>query len=257
MMRESLAGDGFWDAYWRNLKVPAVIDEKFSFERCLAAYLRAVLAREPGGTALEIGCAPGKWMMFFERCGYEVSGLEKCAAAVEKTVENLGICGSGCRAYAGDFFEEPLKAQFDLVYSLGFIEHFSDPFPVLDGHVRLLKRGGLLIAGVPNFRGINRLFQRIAGARTLEAHNLDCMTPLFFERYARSRGLEVLGTEYIGSFEPALFIFEGGGILKTALRKLASLCSRLRNPSSFIDRLNAGPFSSYVISVMRKRRDCY
>jgi 2-polyprenyl-3-methyl-5-hydroxy-6-metoxy-1,4-benzoquinol methylase len=41
------------------------------------------------------------------------------------------------------------------VISFGFIEHFDNPENVIQKHLDLLKPGGILIVGVPNFTGIH------------------------------------------------------------------------------------------------------
>ena len=49
---------------------------------------------------------------------------------------------------------------YDVVYSLGLIEHFVDRVSIVERHVRLARPGGLLILGVPNFRGLTGWFLR-------------------------------------------------------------------------------------------------
>jgi len=39
---------------------------------------------------------------------------------------------------------------------LGFIEHFDEPVGVVVRHLDLLKPGGILLLGVPNYGGIYR-----------------------------------------------------------------------------------------------------
>jgi len=54
----------------------------------------------------------------------------------------------------GDLSDLP---SFDIVFSMGFIEHFSDLDSIVGKHVELLKKHGILLLGVPNYRGIPRL----------------------------------------------------------------------------------------------------
>lgn len=39
--------------------------------------------------------------------------------------------------------------SFDLVFSVGVIEHFKDPIPIIKEQTRVLKKGGFLIIDVP------------------------------------------------------------------------------------------------------------
>ena len=41
--------------------------------------------------------------------------------------------------------------SFDIVYSMGLIEHFENPTEVIDEHIRLLNKEGFLIILIPNF----------------------------------------------------------------------------------------------------------
>jgi SAM-dependent methyltransferase len=248
----------FWDNYWANLVLPVKVDRDFSFDRCLANALRIHL-RGVAGSVLEIGCAPGKWLAFLaEEFGLEPSGIEFSPVGGAATLRNLELLGVKVGAIRScDFFEVVPDRQFDLVLSLGFIEHFTDVDEVIRRHLLWLKPGGLLVLGVPNFQGINWLVQYVLDPSILDKHNLNIMNPRYLAGLAERFPLTVKCIQYIGSFEPSLPIAPPGWrvaprvlLVKVALR-IVYLVRRLR----VFDELNHPSFSSYLLAVYTKRNN--
>ena len=152
----------FWDKYWANVKLPSKVDLDFSFERCLAETLKRALP-DVHGEVLEVGCAPGKWLAFMsDEFGLKPSGIEYSEAGMNATFRNFEALGLEVgEIQAGDFFKIEPDRQYDVVMSYGFIEHFTDVDEVVELHLRWLKPGGILILGVPNFRGIYSFLQGV------------------------------------------------------------------------------------------------
>ena len=67
------------------------------------------------------------------------------------TKRNLQLLDTPAKILHRDLFHHGIrKHSFDVVYSFGFIEHFSNPVPAIRKHLELLRRGGTLILVVPN-----------------------------------------------------------------------------------------------------------
>lgn len=244
----------FWDDYWEGVKLPTSVDPTFAFDRCFSAALAEVFARE-SGTVFEIGCAPGKWLAFLaETSGMTPAGIEYSPEGMAATRRNLELHGvSDAEIIDGDFFARETEPRFDAVASYGFIEHFDDPTAVLDRHLGWLKPGGLLVIGVPNFKGVHGTLQRMLDRSILEKHNLSVMDPAFFSAYAGERGLRVESLRYLGGFEPGLPIVDksrkGPGVL--IARAILWVGHRLRR-WPLLDRLNGPRVSSYLMFAARK-----
>lgn len=253
---DQLTDVAFWDSYWAGCPLPSFPDSRFSFDRLLMRKFREILAtvekRVDGGSqakeALEIGCAPGKWLAFLHReLGYKPSGIEYSPAGVEATKRNLDLLKLEYgRFWTGDFFAIPPEPRFDLVYSLGFIEHFEDVGPVVARHLAWVKPGGLLVLGVPNFRGAHGFFQGILDPGVLSRHNLRIMSPESLRRLGERAGGEVVLVERAGSFEAALPIRRPG--LRGPGEILAKAALRILEPLR-----HAGWFEN----VLHKRVSCY
>ena len=177
-----LTDNDFWNKYWDNVKIPCRLNPDFSFERCLDAAFSKIFRPDPGKKLVEIGAAPGKWMVYFhERYGYQVSGLDNSQQGIKKTKENLQYHRIYGKVYNADFFQFQAPEKYDIVLSLGFIEHFENLDEVIGKHVSMLKPDGLLVLGVPNFRGVNYVIQKYASEEILKKHNLLVMDKKFFE----------------------------------------------------------------------------
>ncbi|HEX3032900.1 MAG TPA: class I SAM-dependent methyltransferase [Bacillota bacterium] len=244
----------FWERYWADCKLPNIIDTRLSFERCLAKALQQELAG-CAGEVLEIGCAPGRWLAFMAKeIGLLPSGIEYSQAGMEATRKNFELLNIPYgEILAGDFFTLEPEAKYDVVVSLGFIEHFDNPGEVVSRHLAWLKPGGRLVLGVPNFRGIYHLLQGALDKTVLEKHNLDIMHLGYFEQLAHQLGLEILFRGYLGSFEPCLPIFKEGplGPAQTLIKLGLGLTRRVRQLNWF-DELNSPFWSSYILAVYRK-----
>lgn len=244
----------FWEQYWAGVTLPSEVDWSLSSDRCLGTALKQHLPAA-GGTAFEVGCAPGKWLAFMAReFGMAPSGIEYTEAGMKATLRNFAQLGlSPDEILTGDFFSTEPTRQFDLVMSFGFIEHFDDPEAVVERHLRWLKPGGRLVLGVPNFTGIYKPIQAVLDQSLLDKHNLSIMNTAYFETLAGRLGLEKDFLGYIGSFEPSLPIAKPGygtlaqNLVKIGI-KLALQLRRLR----FFDGINHPAISSYILAIYRK-----
>ncbi len=251
-------GRSFWNAFWEGIRLPQRVDYKFRNDAVIADRIKAHIPKGGGKrTMLEIGCAPGKWLIFFyEELSYCVKGYEYVEAAAKKTIENLTM-----NHVPRDLFEVTIAdfrrindtKKYDVVLSLGFVEHFNDFERILEKQLTMVKENGHLIVGVPNFRGISGIFQYIIDPhlknKILPNHNLKAMDRKQYLKFAKSHGLAVLFSNYIGGFEPALFNFDAipNQLVKKSLKSVAfSLSTRF--PRIFDNSIISG----YLLSIFKK-----
>jgi SAM-dependent methyltransferase len=244
----TLAEKGFWedDYYWADLEPPARPDPGFSFDRCLMRALEEIAPVPAGARVLEIGCAPAKWLVFYgERFGAWIEGIEYSEKGAALSQRNLDLCGVTGTIHHADFFDfEPV--EFDLVLSVGFIEHFDDLEAVFARHLPFVRPGGRLVVGVPNFRGLNRLLQSWADSGYLRLHNLQAVDPRLYRRLAAQHGLELERVDYIGGFDPAII-----RLGRRSATPFVMLLGRYRR-LGVADRINASWGSSYLLTAFRR-----
>ncbi|MGA9032936.1 MAG: class I SAM-dependent methyltransferase [Sulfuricaulis sp.] len=165
-----------WERVW-EVDTRDVLPSWFDVgSRNLQRILRRHVA--PGMRYLEIGCAPGRLLAWVAlRLGAEVAGLDYSAvglAAAQRLFQGAGIVADlRCENVFTNSFE---PGSFDIVSSFGLIEHFDDPRPVVDEHVKLVRPGGVAMIVVPNYRGIYGRLQRHFDPENLRIHNLNIMS---------------------------------------------------------------------------------
>lgn len=245
----------FWNNYWGKISLPSEINMSHSFDRCLARELKDQLTYT-SGDIFEIGCAPGKWLAYiWKECGLKPSGIEYSEPGMNATLKNFHILKipSG-QIIDGDFFKKIPDHLFDVVMSLGFIEHFDNVDEVVDLHLQWLKPGGTLILGVPNFNGITKNIQRILDQSILDKHNLQIMNLSYFEELGKKHKLEKIAIKYLGSFEPDLPIpkYKYGSPLQIIIKILLFVARIIRRFEVF-DNFNSPYYSSYILAIYRKR----
>lgn len=94
---------------------------------------------------LDVGCGMGMSMDYFSRHGAIVKGIDITRDSVKYVNQNR------LNAIEADARYIPFKDNtFDIVYSIGVLEHFMQTKAALKEQVRVCKRGGIVIAVVPN-----------------------------------------------------------------------------------------------------------
>lgn len=250
-----LTDEQFWDQYWSHLKVPSPLDLGTPFNRCLDAFFKPQVSSLPKGASIfEVGCAPGRWLAHFsQHYGLRPAGLDYSPLGVKKTLENLTALGVQADVQQADFFKLVPQSKYDCVYSLGFIEHFDDVDDVVRRHLALLKDGGLLILGIPNFQGVYKPVQALYWQGCLDKHNLTIMKPDFFPSLSKRMGLELLDHRYVGGFDPTLFVKPPKlDLARNLAIRLPLVGLRLLRKPALFDRFNSPGYSSYIMAAMRK-----
>jgi len=127
-----------------------------------------------GSLVLEVGCGSGRILTSIAkeskcRCvGVDVT--DDAFASLSFFSRQQGV---KVEAVKGDGFSLPFRDEsFEVVYSEGVIEHFpiERSAEMLREHVRVCRRGGLVIVSVPNkFAIVHSLTKRLLGSRFLFA----------------------------------------------------------------------------------------
>ena len=163
---DQFADQRYWDAYWRRVGLPLEITRSPQTSGSIVAILDVLetyLPRRPGLSALEVGgrrasTSPG----FRSRSGTPATFLTTRLVGCEKARRNFEALGIPLGLFEGDLFADSTESigSFDLVYSLGLIEHFDDFGEAIRRHARLASSGGWVVVGCPNLRGINHVLMR-------------------------------------------------------------------------------------------------
>lgn len=167
--------------------------------------LKAYLPVRSDWSAIEIGAAPGGNLVKLHRdFGYQPYGVEFSHTGVLRTQENFRQHGlDPAHIMEADLsdktFQESCKDRFDVVFSLGFIEHFDPAVDVVGLQTNLLKPGGFLVCEIPNMRGAFYPFLRLFARDHLRLHNCAIMRKGPFRRLFEPFGLDIKFCGYIGA----------------------------------------------------------
>lgn len=150
---------------------------------------------------IEIGAYPGRYI------AYLASRFDLHATALDYNSDRIKIeyafSTMGVKNYEiiqADFLQYEPKRKYDIVISLGFIEHFKNYNEVLDMHARYLAPGGAMLIMIPNKRNLRKWYGWLVDGDNLKAHNLKCMTLNTFKEFASRNDLNIEFLNYYGGF---------------------------------------------------------
>ena len=167
---------------------------------------------------IELGCGGSSYLPYLVKKynNLQIFGIDNSLRGCKLAV--IGIDGglSSVNIVCGDIFQCPLTSEkFDIVFSVGLIEHFNDPCKVIEKHVDLLKPGGLLICVVPNVFGLQG---KIYGLKLWIPEGLPpkylkgwiwgmkCISMEDLETWLADNGLKDIKVEPIGGINPFLIM---------------------------------------------------
>jgi SAM-dependent methyltransferase len=260
MTNGRLTDEAYWDGYWEQSvrELPVVISRDTTTFQAQA--ILDVLDRwlEPSSdmTALEVGGSPGQYLAYLHRrTGYRCAVLDFSPVGCALTRKNFSLLEIPVTVYERDMFDHKLDiGQFDVVYSLGLIEHFADVAAAVAAHVRLVRAGGLLILGVPNFAGVNGWFAERIDRPRFTSHNLDAMRLDRWDRFETAHDLQRLFRGYVGGFEPGVFAVTDNPVpfSRLPLRLVAEVMVRTVGMHlQGLRRFNHPLISGYLMGVWR------
>ena len=175
----------------------------FAFHRLLKTHLPI----RSDWSAIEIGSAPGGNLVALHRdFGYQPYGVEYSHTGVLLTQETFRKHGfDPANVIEADLFDQVFQShfqkRFDIVFSLGFIEHFDPPDKVVALHVNLLRPGGYLVCQIPNMQGAFYPFLWLFARDHLKLHNCTIMRKAQFRRVFEPFGLDVKFCGYVGALQ--------------------------------------------------------
>jgi 2-polyprenyl-3-methyl-5-hydroxy-6-metoxy-1,4-benzoquinol methylase len=115
-----------------------------------------------GGRILDVGCGAGVFTALLAHHGYDVLGIDEDRGIVRYAREMAEYFRSPAQIESGGTFDLAAHyAQFDLVYSLGVVEHF-EPARTVEALREQARCGPVVVVAVPT------RFTRYAGAITDE-----------------------------------------------------------------------------------------
>jgi SAM-dependent methyltransferase len=86
----ALTDEAFWDDVWSDTALPALVSDQIRWQAALSDVLRRFLPPAVGEDVFEIGCAPGRWLVWLNRVyGLTAFGCDLSRKAAAMTRANL------------------------------------------------------------------------------------------------------------------------------------------------------------------------
>jgi 2-polyprenyl-3-methyl-5-hydroxy-6-metoxy-1,4-benzoquinol methylase len=182
VVSNKLTTEQFWQEKWETEDYPEWDDGSVAFVPEWHRVLYDNLTRYRGGSCLEVGCFPGRYLRYFaDTFNMTVEGIDLMKPDDSMTLKIHNV----------DFFEFSGDRQYDLVCSFGFIEHFEMLGDVIRRHVDLARDGGMVVMTVPNFvHGWRFRSRRKHDSELFAHHNRDAMVIHNIESVLKGIGLK-------------------------------------------------------------------
>jgi 2-polyprenyl-3-methyl-5-hydroxy-6-metoxy-1,4-benzoquinol methylase len=172
------AGKSYWDLNYSPEYAPPAVDPRDPglrnfVERQFHDYFRKTLSSLNGGALLEIGCGGSRYLPYFSKeFGIHVSGIDYSEAGCASASRILAREGVPGQIVCADFFDPPpsLFERFDVVVSMGVVEHFADTAGCLRAVTRFVKPEGLVLTFVPKMVGLIGSLQKFLDRQLFDKH---------------------------------------------------------------------------------------
>lgn len=219
-------------------------------------YFKPYLEQKRGGTILEIGGAPGRYLAHFSReFDLQASAIDYSAEGCKQLSENFEKAELDITVIERDVLNSNAaeKEKADIVCSLGLIEHFNDPVPMIRKHADYLKDDGLLVMGVPNYGGIYEWFWKKLSPKLLSTHVLSTMKLEKWSEWQEPCGLEMINVKYVGGF--SIGSLDKGEVNQSSGRKIiAKILRKVFKNSRIFEKVNHPYVAGYLLGTFRKKR---
>jgi len=201
---------------------------------------------------LEIGCALSQWLPFFAvEYKANIYGMDYSLTGIKKTIEHYKKHNIKCTFINKDFRHENeiLHNKFDIIFSFGVIEHFSNTCEIIKTISKFLKKDGIIISIIPNLqkKSIYHILQNILGKKILYKHcfiNAEQLVKIHSPKFKK------LNCSYIGNFNFQLLNFNHiNGFPNISLRYFLALLNKIY---AYFINFESPFFSPYIIYIGKK-----
>ena len=156
LTKHDRTGHESWERLWKSRKRFHV------YKNIVRTIESCVTLQNP--RVLEIGFGRGATLLACASKGAEVTGVDYAKNAIDhcRQLQNQMGLQRHVELLQADARSLPLPdRRFDVVYSVGLLEHFTAPEELLREQFRVLKPGGLLLVHVPQKYSLYTVFKHV------------------------------------------------------------------------------------------------
>jgi SAM-dependent methyltransferase len=268
-----------WDVVWKQKSTSKKLNflRKIGFyyiqaSGLLSKYIDNYTKSDKKYSIIELGCGGSSYLPYLQKKykNLEIYGLDKSLNGCKSTNFVLNKDSFSSCIVCGDIFKNPFNKKFDIVFSVGLIEHFDEPKTILENHVELLKPGGLLICIIPNFIGFQgnffnlNVWKKSTGGLGYSKDfiwGIKIITISDFKNWLKNMDLQDINVKPIGGFFPVLMMESYNLDIKSISIKLIYLFYRvflfapiIMFNIPFFFRLNSLSFSPFIVGIGLKKK---
>jgi 2-polyprenyl-3-methyl-5-hydroxy-6-metoxy-1,4-benzoquinol methylase len=169
------AGRAYWEDLWAEQAPTGQSASVEHLQKRFRRFFGTVFEdfNVSGGRLLEVGCGPSSTLPYFaDKLGFSVTGIDYSPRACEEARANLLRHDIAGEIICADLFNPPrdLKDSFDVVFSSGVAEHFTETSTCIRSLANFLKPDGLMLTSIPNLTGLCGSIQRVFNCPILDVH---------------------------------------------------------------------------------------
>ncbi|MGH8321208.1 MAG: class I SAM-dependent methyltransferase [Gammaproteobacteria bacterium] len=261
---EKLTGPEYWEQGYRPHAPAITLPDLRDFRQLPEARVVDLLeSTELGGKrVLEVGAGDSTVLLLLaarSAGNVKFTGLDYTDTGCKLLRERSQALDSRIEVVNADLFDAPkeMLGQFDLVYSMGLVEHFDKLDHVLAALARLLKPDGLMVTIIPNMHGILGTLTKRWNRSVYDLHNPHGLSS-FLSGHAEA-GLRVRRYGYLCSshFGVLSSCFADGRQRGASAYELLSRVSKAGwwFESHFFDLPKSGWLSPYIFSISSRAAD--
>lgn len=249
------AGQKYWNDSWAVSNLPEVINPRDThlnnwINRRFHQFFQRIFSSSDTSSMrlLEVGCATSAWLPYFAKeFGFQVTGLDYSPNGCDMARQVLAASNVTAEVVCANLFSPPedMLEKFDVIVSIGVVEHFEDTSACLKALSAFLKPGGMIFTNIPNMVGAIGSLQKVTNKPVYDVHQL--IDPKMLKDAHERAGFKVLDCNFFVSTSFGVCNLTGTstrtatGLLKKIFIALISRVSML--VWLLEDRL--GPFPTY------------
>lgn len=162
----------YWNEFWR--RASGRTSDSYYRRRLDRAFAAALHGLDTNGmNLLEVGVGGSEYLPYFHRrFGFEVAGIDYSETGCESAKALLAASGIKGEIHQADMYQPPadLLGRFDVVTSLGLVEHFKETAGAVGAVAAFARPGGRILTVIPNMKGLYGMLFKPFNRQAYDTH---------------------------------------------------------------------------------------
>jgi 2-polyprenyl-3-methyl-5-hydroxy-6-metoxy-1,4-benzoquinol methylase len=207
--------------------------------KCLRFLLDREIQNKKPKNILEIGAGNSAFLPYIaKKYDIKIAGIDYSKNGCDLLKNRLDREKIKGKVFYMNVFDEKAVSEtgtYDIVYSLGVVEHFSDIESVIKQLLKFVKKDGLLITEVPNMPSFHSLLSNFLQPDVLKKHNLKTRDELVY--IYNKLGLQEIRDGFLGFFSLDMITWGRGSKFPRLERIMLPLIFIIVKTTSFVLKL--------------------